>query len=75
MNTEISPRVTMLERRAALLARLEAIRADIGRGLNPNSSERAIELENADVLYEIARVAQEELDQVEENLLQIDSDS
>jgi len=52
-------------RRTALLDRISAIRADLARGLDQDSSERAVELENADVLHEIARVAEEELEQIE----------
>ena len=52
-------------RREALLARLAAIRADIGRGLDRDSGERAIELENAEVLDEIARLAEIELGDID----------
>lgn len=58
----------LLERREALRERLAAIRADHARGLDRDSSERAVELENAEVLNEIARVAEVELASVEERI-------
>jgi hypothetical protein len=70
VNIQSEDKATLLLRRTALKSRLEAIRRDVGRGLDRNSSERAIELENAEVLDEIARVAQEELEQIEKKLAQ-----
>lgn len=70
MNTRSNEKASLLQRREELKSRLEAIRRDVGRGLDRDSSERAIELENAEVLNEIARVAQEELEQVDEKLSQ-----
>lgn len=51
----------LIQRRAVLGQRLDAIDVDARRGLSPDSEERAVELENAEVLNEIARVAREEL--------------
>jgi len=63
-------RQALLERKRELLERLNKIRADIGRGLDKDSSERAVELENAEVLNEIAKVTEEELEKVETELQQ-----
>lgn len=56
------------ERKKELLKRLEAIRADLGKGLAADSEEQAIQLENLEVLQEIQRLADEELRQVEQQL-------
>lgn len=62
-------RIEELEkRRDELQARLDAIRKDIGKGLSADWEEQAQELENAEVLDEIARVAHEELNKVEAEL-------
>lgn len=54
----------LIERRDALAKRLEAIRADIGRGLDRDAEEQAVQLENFEVLREIHRVTEQELQQV-----------
>lgn len=61
-------RAALESKRLKLQERLEAIKADLKRGLNRNSSEQAIELENSEVLSEIARVTQEELDTIDRQL-------
>ena len=71
MNIQSEDKASLLQRRTALRSRLEAIRRDARRGLDRDSSERAVELENAEVLNEIARVAQEDLEQVEKKLAQL----
>ncbi len=48
-------------REAKLQGRLEAIAADIRGGLDPDSEERAVQLENREVLEEIERVTASEL--------------
>lgn len=58
----------LLARRDELRARLEAIRRDFRQGLDPDSAERAIELENREVLEGIARATAEELERVEQRL-------
>lgn len=58
----------LLERRNELIARLESIEADYRSGLDPNSVERALQLENAEVLDSIARAAAEELETIEKKL-------
>jgi hypothetical protein len=52
-------------RREELKSRLEAIHRDLGRGLEKDYEEQAIQLENLEVLQEIARVAETELRKVE----------
>ena len=64
-------RAQLEQRRQELIERLQAIEKDYRRGLSADSEERALELENADTLAEIARVTQAELDQVENTLRQL----
>jgi hypothetical protein len=54
-------REELTQSRDEMLKRLEAIRADIGKGLEADSKEQAIQLENLDVLREISRITEEEL--------------
>ena len=58
----------LLTRKQELVKRLTAIRSDIGKGLAADSKEQAIELENMDVLQEIYRLADEELQSIEQQL-------
>ena len=70
--TDRNARIQQLrQRRDELQKRLDAIKADYRRGLSADSDEQAIELENADVLAEIGRVAANELAQVEQELRQL----
>ena len=70
--TDRNARIQYLrQRRGELQQRLDAIKADYRRGLSADSDEQAIELENAEVLAEISRVAATELDQVEQELRQL----
>lgn len=52
-------------RRAELAQRLEAIQRDIGSGLDKDFEEQAIQLENLEVLQEIARVAKAEIREID----------
>jgi hypothetical protein len=52
-------------RRDELRNRLIAIQKDLGRGLEKDYEEQAVQLENMEVLQEIARVAEEDLREVE----------
>lgn len=61
-------REDLLERRKALRDRLEAIRRDLGGGLERDLEDQSQQLENQDTLMEIARVAQEELEEIERRL-------
>ena len=60
------------EKKKELEERLEKIKADVGRGLSADSEEQAIELENRDVLLEIARVSEEELASVNAKLSELE---
>jgi hypothetical protein len=62
----------LLARRDALRERLEAIERDYRQGLDADSEEQAVQLENAEVLEGIAKAAAEELRQVEEQLAALD---
>ncbi|MDX1693127.1 MAG: hypothetical protein R3208_05145 [Ketobacteraceae bacterium] len=53
------------KRRDELITRLEAIRKDIGQGLDADLEEQATQLENAEVLEEISRVTAEELNDIQ----------
>lgn len=64
-------RAALENKRTLLLHRLDAIKKDFAKGLNRDSSERAVELENAETLNEIVRVTEEELTTVETKLAQI----
>lgn len=55
-------------RKAELEKRLAAIRKDLAGGLDADSEEQAIQLENFEVLQEIARLAEKELAEVQEKL-------
>lgn len=58
-------RQELLDRREVLRKRLAAIRADLASGLNADSEEQAVQLENIEVLAEIRRLAEAELESVE----------
>ena len=61
-------REELLQKRDELMQRLDAIRADLGRGLDADSKEQAIQLENIDVLSEISRITEEELQKINRQL-------
>jgi len=65
ISTEIAE---LLTQRDSLRERLERIEQDYKKGLSADSEERAIQLENADVLEEIAKATADELSQVEDRL-------
>lgn len=65
-------KVRLIEKRAALRTRLEAIKADIRRGLEPDLEERAIQLQNDEVLEGIANATAAELEEVEKQLAALD---
>jgi hypothetical protein len=68
MNDDIR---TLEQRRQELRKRLEAIHRDLGKGLEKDYEEQSIQLENLEVLQEIARVAKAELHQVELELAEL----
>ena len=58
----------LIQSRDELLKRLEAISKDLRGGLDADSKEQAIQLENMQVLQEIARVTQENLLQINKQI-------
>lgn len=58
----------LIQSRDELLKRLEAISKDLRGGLDADSKEQAIQLENMQVLQEIARVTQENLQQINKQI-------
>ena len=70
MNKDVK---SLIARRDELVARLEAIHRDLGRGLEKDYEEQAIQLENLEVLQEIARVAQSDLEAVRLELAKLKS--
>ena len=62
----------LLEKRTELENRINAIKQDIASGLNPDSSEQAIQLENYEVLFEILKSTEVELDEINRKLYEID---
>lgn len=61
-------RQALLAKRDQLRNRLTAVKNDVGRGLDKNLEDQAVQLENADVLDEIARVTALELERIEQLL-------
>ncbi len=57
----MSDKEALLTKKKELEERLEKIKRDIGQKLSADSEEQATELENRDVILEIARVTEEEL--------------
>lgn len=62
----------LIAKRDELRARLDAIEKDYRRGLNSDSEERAVELENAEVLEAIAKSTADELQGIEKRLADLD---
>ena len=58
----------LVQQRDALKQRLDAINNDYRRGLEADFEEQAVQLANADVLNEIARVTAIELTNIERQL-------
>ena len=58
----------LIAKRDELLDRLASINNDYKQGLDADSGERAVQLENAEVLEGIAKAARDELDRIEEKL-------
>ncbi len=65
-------RARLVEKRDELRARLEAIKADIRRGLESDLEERAIQLQNDEVLEGIANATAAELEEVDARLAALD---
>ena len=58
----------LLKKRDELCQRLEEIEKDYRQGLEPDSEEQAIQLENAEVLEGIAKSTSEQLQEIEKQL-------
>jgi hypothetical protein len=68
----MNPEIEQLEERASELEyRLQAIRGDLNRGLDRDSGEQALQLENMEVLQEIGRVAEQELMTIRRRLAEL----
>ncbi len=67
----VQTRQQLLQRQAELEKRLQAIRDDLRRGLDADSEEQAIQLENLEVLQEINRLAEKELAEVQQSLAKL----
>lgn len=65
-------KLELTEKRDRLAARLNAINLDFRQGLDRDSEDQAQQLENHEVLAEIARVTAEELNKVEAALNRIE---
>ncbi len=61
----------LMARRKELVDRLDAIRADLQRGLDADAEEQALQLENLEVLQEIHRLAETELKAIDEQLARL----
>ena len=59
------------QRREELQQRLDAVKRDLGGGLDRDLEDQAQQLENRDTLLEIARVAERELRDVEAQLREV----
>ncbi len=68
MNSETDKKSKLLAKRDELRDRLVAIEKDYRQGLDADSEERAVQLENAEVLDGIAKATQAELDRIEKEL-------
>jgi len=62
----------LLSKREELLNRLDAIKKDYASGLSADSEEQALQLENAEVLAEISRVTNEDLQKVTQAIERIE---
>ena len=58
----------LITKRDELRQRLDKIKQDFQKGLDADSEERAVQLENADVLNEIARTTEQDLISLEEKI-------
>lgn len=72
MTNAESEKSRLIEKRDELRSRLDAIEKDYRQGLDADSEERAVQLENADVQEAIAKSTSEELQRIEEELANLD---
>ena len=71
MSNTKSEKEQLIEKRNELRSRLESIENDYRQGLDSDSEEQAVQLQNADVLDAIARSTAEELQRIEERLAEL----
>ncbi len=70
-DTNETEKARLLARKLELEERLAAIEQDYRQGLDADSEERAVQLENAEVLEGIGNAAADELAQIEERLAEL----
>jgi len=63
------------DERSELEKKINNIKEDIKRGLNQDKSEQATQLENYDVLIEILRVSESEINELNKKIYQIENSS
>ena len=73
-NDLLAKKQELTQKRDELLKRLEDIKSDYGNGLSADFEEQAVQLENADVLAEISRITNEELQKVSVALERIEKE-
>lgn len=61
----------LLNKKQELEQRIDKIKKDLSHPFSADSEERATEMENADVLLEIARVAEQDLELINRKLQQL----
>lgn len=61
----------LLNKKEELEQRLDKIKKDLADGFSADSEERATEMENTDVLLEISRVAEQDLELINRKLKQM----
>jgi DnaK suppressor protein len=61
--------------KAELVERISKIRADVGSGLEADSSEQATQLENMEVLNALVQEGEDELAQIKAALRRLDDDT
>jgi RNA polymerase-binding protein DksA len=61
--------------KAELVERISKIRADVGGGLEADSSEQATQLENMEVLNALVQEGEDELGQIKAALRRLDDDT
>lgn len=66
-------KAALLKRRDELRNKLQAIERDYRQGLEADSEEQAIQLENAEVLTGIAKATADELRRIEDQLAALSS--
>jgi len=71
MSNTKSEKEQLIEKRDELRNRLQSIEKDYRQGLDSDSEEQAVQLQNAEVLDAIARSAAEELKRIDERLAEL----